>query len=475
MSTGYGRQSSGGSYGSHTSHTSSSARWGDQTGPILFYNRGEPYYEFTNFYEAMIRIDNEDWLTTEHYFQAQKFVGTPLVRTIRLMERPRDAFDKSRDPRYSHWRRSDWEGVKEDIMFKALQAKFTQREKLKRMLVGTKNRQLVEHSPYDSYWGDGGDGSGKNRLGVLLMRLRKDLTSVRARTPPLQTHSDPPSPPRSHRQQNDPLHTDSSSPSKHEKQKWYTPPSISPERSSKQSHGLAGQPVQQNTGVLDQNRAGQTEPGSSVSTVSHTAPVTQQHPVSYSSVVSGRSTGSQAVSTTPQHYQNPVITPSQPNPQSSTVPSQLNPQLAVIQPSGLNNPQPAMMQPSQLNNPQSAVMQPSQLNNASQQPNLQSGASPQSNALQGSQPAAQPISPLNNISGTASAPQQLATTAPSDNLMGNYELVTQLTRKQLAEYQVNSAAGGHLSVPAHVRSSHPPNPASSSRAEEEPLPMDTSN
>ena len=91
------------------------------------------------------------------------------------MERPRDAFDKSRDPRYSQWRRNDWEEVKEEIMFKALQAKFTQHDKLKQLLVGTKNRQLVERSPYDSYWGDGGDGSGKNRLGVLLMRLRDDL------------------------------------------------------------------------------------------------------------------------------------------------------------------------------------------------------------------------------------------------------------------------------------------------------------
>ncbi|CAI8029732.1 N-glycosidase YbiA [Geodia barretti] len=104
--TGYARQ------GSHSG-------WDNQTGPIYFYNRGEPYYEFTNFYEAIVEIDGQDWLTTEHYFQAQKFVGTPLVSTIRLLERPREAFDKSRDPRYSHWRRSDWEEVKEGIMFKA--------------------------------------------------------------------------------------------------------------------------------------------------------------------------------------------------------------------------------------------------------------------------------------------------------------------------------------------------------------------
>ena len=147
-----------------------------QAGPILFYNRGEPYFEFTNFFLAVVHIDNEDWLTTEHYYQAQKFVGTSLVRTIRLMERPREAFNMSRDPRYSHLCRSDWEEVKEDVMFKALQAKFTQHEHLKKLLLDTKDRVLVEHSPYDSYWGDGGDGSGKNRLGELLMRLRKDLT-----------------------------------------------------------------------------------------------------------------------------------------------------------------------------------------------------------------------------------------------------------------------------------------------------------
>jgi predicted NAD-dependent protein-ADP-ribosyltransferase YbiA (DUF1768 family) len=27
----------------------------------------------------------------------------------------------------------------------------------------------------DSYWGDGGDGSGKNMLGKVLMRVRDDL------------------------------------------------------------------------------------------------------------------------------------------------------------------------------------------------------------------------------------------------------------------------------------------------------------
>ena len=166
----------------------------NRTGPVKFYNREDPYYEFTNFYEVSIRIDDRDWLTTEHYFQAQKFVGTPLVETIRMLSRPREAFDKSRDPRYSHWRRNDWESVKEDVMYKALQAKFSQHEKLRRLLLGTGDRELIEHSPHDSYWGDGGNSTGKNRLGVLLMKLRKEMKAkgvIRPPTPPSPIHPQP--------------------------------------------------------------------------------------------------------------------------------------------------------------------------------------------------------------------------------------------------------------------------------------------
>ena len=62
-------------------------------------------------------------------------------------------------------------------MYKALLAKFTQHSYLRKLLLETKERDLIEHSPYDSYWGDGGDGTGKNRLGILLMRLRHELRS----------------------------------------------------------------------------------------------------------------------------------------------------------------------------------------------------------------------------------------------------------------------------------------------------------
>ena len=162
-----------------------------RSGPIKFYNRGEPYYEFTNFYEVVVVIDKRHWPTTEHYFQAQKFVGTPILETIRMLSRPREAFDMSRDPRYSRWRRPDWEQVKEDVMYKALQAKFSQHNDLRKLLLDTGERKLIEHSPHDSYWGDGGDGSGKNKLGELLMKLRGEMKAGNSKKKEIRPSSSP--------------------------------------------------------------------------------------------------------------------------------------------------------------------------------------------------------------------------------------------------------------------------------------------
>ncbi len=62
-------------------------------------------------------------------------------------------------------------------MREALKAKFTQNEDLKNILLETGDAILVEHTENDNYWGDGGDGNGKNMLGKLLMELREELRS----------------------------------------------------------------------------------------------------------------------------------------------------------------------------------------------------------------------------------------------------------------------------------------------------------
>lgn len=140
---------------------------------ILFYLTRDPYGEFSNFAKYPITLKGKVWPTSEHYFQAQKFAGTSHEGEVRRAPSAREAANMGRDR--ARPLRNDWERVKDDVMREALRAKFGQHPELRALLLGTGSEKLVEHTENDSYWADGGDGSGKNRLGVLLMELREQL------------------------------------------------------------------------------------------------------------------------------------------------------------------------------------------------------------------------------------------------------------------------------------------------------------
>lgn len=140
---------------------------------ILFYGTRGAYGAFSNFARYPIVLRGKIWPTTEHYFQAQKFAGTAYEGAILHAASPTIAARLGRSREYPL--RADWEAVKDGIMLDALRAKFAQHAELREMLLGTGDARLVEHTTNDRYWADGGDGSGKNMLGVLLMRVRQEL------------------------------------------------------------------------------------------------------------------------------------------------------------------------------------------------------------------------------------------------------------------------------------------------------------
>jgi hypothetical protein len=75
----------------------------------------------------------------------------------------------------SHPLRGDWEQVKDEIMQQAVLQKFETHADIREILLSTSDELIVENSPIDYYWGCGKDGSGKNRLGELLMTVREIL------------------------------------------------------------------------------------------------------------------------------------------------------------------------------------------------------------------------------------------------------------------------------------------------------------
>jgi ribA/ribD-fused uncharacterized protein len=145
---------------------------------IDFYSTEDPYGEFSNFAGFPIEVDGKTWPTSEHYFQAQKFVGTPHEEELRSIASPMKVARAGRER--TRPLRPDWEEAKDDVMRRALRAKFTQHDELRELLLGTGDAELVEHTRNDSYWGDGGDRTGRNMLGKLLMELRAALREDRA-------------------------------------------------------------------------------------------------------------------------------------------------------------------------------------------------------------------------------------------------------------------------------------------------------
>ena len=143
---------------------------------INFYLIDHDYGEFSNFAPYPIQLDGKTWPTTEHYFQAQKFHGTAHEEDIRLVGSPMTAARMGRDR--DRPLRPDWEAAKDNIMRVALHAKFTQHTVLTELLLGTGDNTIVEHTKNDSYWGDGGDGTGHNMLGIMLMELRTALRDI---------------------------------------------------------------------------------------------------------------------------------------------------------------------------------------------------------------------------------------------------------------------------------------------------------
>ena len=150
---------------------------------IYFYShREQPYGCFSNFSRHGFELDGLWWPTGEHYFQAQKFAGTPYTEWVRIASNPMEAAKIGRNRTLPI--RTDWNQVKDEIMLRALQQKFTTHQDIRAILLGTGTETLVESAPHDYYWGCGKDGSGKNMLGQLLMRVREEIATKATTTTP---------------------------------------------------------------------------------------------------------------------------------------------------------------------------------------------------------------------------------------------------------------------------------------------------
>lgn len=141
--------------------------------PIYFYSTTDRYGAFSNFSPLGVEIGSAWWPTVEHFFQAQKFEDAAYREKIRLVRSPKDA--KSLGQTRKLPLRPDWEAIKDDLMLQAVRCKFATHPEIRALLLSTGEEELVENAPGDYYWGCGKDGSGQNKLGHILMQVRREL------------------------------------------------------------------------------------------------------------------------------------------------------------------------------------------------------------------------------------------------------------------------------------------------------------
>ncbi len=140
---------------------------------IRFYKEFGEYGYLATYSNHGFFKDGIYWKTSEHYYQAQKFVEPEVKLKIANAKTPKIASTIGRDRNLNL--RSDWEEIKQNIMYDAVYFKFKQNKDILRKLLDTGNAELVEATVKENYWGCGPNNDGQNNYGKILVRVRKQL------------------------------------------------------------------------------------------------------------------------------------------------------------------------------------------------------------------------------------------------------------------------------------------------------------
>lgn len=136
--------------------------------------RGQNYF-LSNFYQAPVKYQGLFFANNEAAFQGAKVISTKQEnqRLSFTSLIARDAKHKGRHVLL----RSDWEKVKDQVMYDIVLDKFTRNQDLCDKLLATKDAELIEGNTWhDTYWGyDITKKRGKNKLGKILMQVRQQL------------------------------------------------------------------------------------------------------------------------------------------------------------------------------------------------------------------------------------------------------------------------------------------------------------
>ena len=110
---------------------------------------------FSNFYQSTFIIGGTEYICNEQYFMKMKqelFDGENHELSKLIMDETNPKQIKKYGRAVKNYREDVWNIHKYNIMVTGLTAKFTQNKYLLKQLLKTKDKYMVEASPYDRIW-----------------------------------------------------------------------------------------------------------------------------------------------------------------------------------------------------------------------------------------------------------------------------------------------------------------------------------
>jgi ribA/ribD-fused uncharacterized protein len=140
---------------------------------------------FSQWYKSIFFDENgQKYVTAEQYMMAMKakfFEDDEMYHAIMRTQNPMEQKALGRQVR--NFDAAEWSAASQDIVFRGNLFKFTQSDELRKYLLNTGDKMLVEASPTDRIWGiglgmddpnrfDENMWRGTNWLGIAIMRVR---------------------------------------------------------------------------------------------------------------------------------------------------------------------------------------------------------------------------------------------------------------------------------------------------------------
>ncbi|WP_231102537.1 NADAR family protein [Pseudoalteromonas luteoviolacea] len=145
---------------------------------------------FSQWFDAPFFEADKHFKTAEHYMmyaKAMLFNNPDIAEQIRAAQHPNEA--KKLGRQVANFDEDLWHAKRFEIVVRANLLKFEQNPDLKRFLLDTSTRVIVEASPVDKIWGvglaednplilDPHNWQGLNLLGYALMEVRHQLADI---------------------------------------------------------------------------------------------------------------------------------------------------------------------------------------------------------------------------------------------------------------------------------------------------------